>query len=222
MSYSEFENDYKTNESLVQLTELFDLFIINPAIIYKVSPKLIPYLRNRNKSCGILPMAYNLLRINHDKYSLKLAKLIAKYRDSTYYINFNLKHKFIKIGESLMNKKDLKDNLINVLNYGLCILPNGGINNVLRLSLHINNTHIQLPFYVNLDPLSYHYNIISNNNNDKIKSLSNSVFVKKRKQKKLKDCMKKNCPKKLKIALIKTVPITNLSSLRFVKQCNEQ
>eukprot|EP01084_Bolivina_argentea_P069166 125904_1 len=179
MSVTEFETDYKTQEARVQLGQLFDLFIIHPSVIYRVASKIVPFLRNKNKSCGVLPMAYDLLQLGDtknplhvnrynklndkqmQKYSLKLAQMIAKYRDSTYYMNFNLNQKFIKIGESAMDKTQLKENLIHVLNYGLCIIPNGGLNNVMRLSLHINNTNIQLPFYVNLDDLSDYYDIVN-------------------------------------------------------------
>lgn len=224
MSYKEFEKDYKTQESRIQLSELYDLFIINPAIIYKVLSKLVPFLRNRNKSCAILPISYDLLQIKTTKYQLKLAKLIAKYRDSTYYMNFNLKHKFIKIGESKMDKDKLKENLINVLNYGLSILPNGGRKNVLRLSLHLNNTNIQLPFYVNIEPLDYNYDIIPSSITTKHSTHSNGIYLKKRKQIKLKAALKKNCNKKLKLALINNnnnnLSIANLTTLKYVKQCN--
>eukprot|EP01084_Bolivina_argentea_P147609 258231_1 len=129
MSVKEFMTDFKTEEARINLVNLFDLFIIHPSVIVKIASKLVGFVRDRNKSCGILPLAYNLLKLGdtknpltnkkyhmnvkkQQKYSLKLAKMISKYRDSTYYMNFNLKHKFIKIGESGMDKEKLTDNLL--------------------------------------------------------------------------------------------------------------
>ena len=49
MSLTEFEKNYKTQQSRIQLCELFDLFIIHPAIIHKVTSKISAFLRDRNK-----------------------------------------------------------------------------------------------------------------------------------------------------------------------------
>ena len=190
-----------------------------------------------SRSCGVLPMAFNLLHLGDSnnplhpnrfkktekdkaaKYALKLAKMVARYRDSTYLMNFNLKLKFVKIGESGMDREDLKENVLSVLSYGLSMIPNGGVDNVLRLSLHINHTDIQLTFYVNLDPWDGHFNIVNPTN---VHCAGQSVFARKRKQIKLKKAMKKNCNKTVKHALIHTIPIRNLTALKFVKQCNKQ
>ena len=238
MSVAEFESDFKTQDARHQLAQLFDLFIIHPSVIHRIASKIIPFLRNRNKSCGILPLSYNLLRLGDtnnplhqpkryqklkadqsEKFSLKLAKMVAKYRDSTYFMNFNLRQKFVKIGVSTMEKKKLEENVWSVLKYGLSIIPNGGINNVLRLSLHINNTQIQLPFYVNLDDLRDYFDIV--NPKQLEHGTEKSEFEKKRKQIKIKNAMKKNCNKMLKGKLIQTVPVERLTKLKYVTQCME-
>eukprot|EP00485_Elphidium_margaritaceum_P008446 CAMPEP_0202695884 /NCGR_PEP_ID=MMETSP1385-20130828/9337_1 /ASSEMBLY_ACC=CAM_ASM_000861 /TAXON_ID=933848 /ORGANISM="Elphidium margaritaceum" /LENGTH=341 /DNA_ID=CAMNT_0049351963 /DNA_START=32 /DNA_END=1057 /DNA_ORIENTATION=- len=230
MSYKEFESEYKTQTSRLQLCHLFDLFILHPAIVQKVTSKIVPFLQSQNKSCAVLPLSYKLLNLgvtdhplrakknseleSDENYADKLAKTIAKHRDSTFYHNYCLPQKFVKIGESGMSMQSLKENLYRVLQYGLCVIPNGGVSNVLRLSLHVNNTTVQLPFYVNLDAMDGHFEIAVPYSRPQT-----NPFLKKRKLNRLKQAMRKNCPNKVKAALVATKPMNNVTTLKFVKQC---
>jgi len=182
MSVKTFETTFREKEELTNLVEIFDLFILHPAVRYRVAPRLLAMLRGRNKSCGILPDDPKLLRLgpavnplNKNKYSpsynlkplraktrrfraLQMAKMIAKYRDSTFTNNDFVKQKFIKIGESGMLPVELRQNVMRVWS-GICMLAHGGQENVMRASLHIEHTQIQLPFYANLEPLSSSYEV---------------------------------------------------------------
>ena len=46
MSVGEFERTYTTQGSRIALAELLDLFILHPAVVFKVASKLVPFLRN--------------------------------------------------------------------------------------------------------------------------------------------------------------------------------
>jgi len=90
----------------------------------------------------------------------RLAHKIANYRDSTYYSNYHFSHKFIKVAEwgnvtpleATSQQKLVEENIFQVLKYLCVLLPLGGLDNVMRISLHIGNTTIQLPFYHNALP----------------------------------------------------------------------
>merc|ERR1712013_801996 len=114
-------------------------------------------------------------------------------------------------------------NVQSALDYGLCLLPNGGLSNVLRLSLHLNHSTIRLPFYVDVTPLSELFDIVAPNNYKKgEKRMDNMSIARRRKALKIKAAMKKNCPKRLRLELTRNVPVTNLTTLRCVRQCRPQ
>ncbi|ETO22550.1 hypothetical protein RFI_14653 [Reticulomyxa filosa] len=90
-----------------------------------------------------------------------LAKKIAMYRDSTFLSNYHHTHKFVKIAEwgggddtqsTNQQIKEVIENIECVLKYLPMLIPNGGLDNILRISLHIGNTTLQLPFYHNIMP----------------------------------------------------------------------
>jgi len=184
MSLKTFERTFREDEDLKNLVEVFDLFILHPDVRYKVMPRMAVLLRDQNKSCGILPNDWRLLQLGgavnpldssksempgngralspqKKKFAAaNLARLVASYRDSTFTNNIYTKQRFIKIAESGMSPKKIRENALSVWDYGLCLLPNGGRENVVRASLHIENTTIQLPFYANLDPLDSWYSVV--------------------------------------------------------------
>ena len=49
LSLRRFETDFKEEEARKSLVDLFDLFIVHPAIRYKVTPKLVALVRDQNK-----------------------------------------------------------------------------------------------------------------------------------------------------------------------------
>ena len=107
--------------------------------------------------------------------------------------------------------------------YGLCLLPNGGRDNVLRASLHLNNTDIQLPFYVSLDPLDALYSVV-NPDAARVGTAKRSAVYKKRKADKLKEAMKGGEHKEMKAVLTRKCPrlIQNLTKSGYLKYARER
>ena len=152
-----------------------------------------------------------------------MAKLVAKYRDSTFMSNHFLKQKFIKIGESGMSRDEIEQNVWTVWNYGLCLLPNGGKENVMRASLHIQNTDVQIPFYADLDPLDSLFSLI-NPSAVRMGTATKSVLERKRKEMKLKERLKSGENKQIKTVLTRHCPrfIQNLTQSGYLKHTKER
>lgn len=164
----DFLKEYQTQESRLHLVNFYDLFIIHPAIVSKVSKKLVCFLKMQNKACAILPSAHPLLynlgpvenhlkpkklsrnesAIHYQMNCRKFAEMISDFRDSTFFMNFYLPQKFVKIGQTSMNATMIKENISSVLKYLPPMLNTGGFLNIMRVSLNLNQTAIQLPFYV--------------------------------------------------------------------------
>ena len=162
----------------------------------------------------------NEMRISRSE---AMAKLVAKYRDSTFMSNHFMKQKFIKIGESGMNQERVEQNVWSVWNYGLCLLPNGGKDNVMRASLHVQNTDIQIPFYANLDPLDSLYSVV-NPATARLGTATRSVLDKKRKEMKLKERLKSGDNKHMKTVLTRQCPrlIENLTKSGYLRHTRER
>ena len=232
MGLKQFVDEYGYNrEALNELCSLFDLFIIHPDIEYKVSKMLMGNLRDNNKAMSILPLSYKLLLSpkkdkigknfddnpltkwgNNDfkmDYPSELAKLIAKHRDSTYLMNFNGPKRFIKIGECNMDMNKIKENAIHVFRY-LCLLYDCGLDNIFRISIHLNKTQIQLPIYVNLNEIEK-YTVISPQKLPK----NADILTKKRKELKLKQKIKDNISIHVKNKLIISRLSQNISKVKY-------
>lgn len=157
-----------------------------------------------------------------------IAKLVAKYRDSTFMSNHFMKQKFIKIGESGMSLDEMEQNVWSVWNYGLCMLPNGGKENVMRASLHIQNTDIQIPFYANLDPLDSLYSVVNpatvRLGTARGLTATKSMLERKRKEMKLKERLKSGDNKQMKTVLTRHCPrlIQNLTKSGYLKHTVER
>jgi len=65
MGQSEFQNHYGVDEQLEKLCDIFDLFILHPAIASAIAPTLVTFLRKRNKSVAILPNSLSFLYIRN-------------------------------------------------------------------------------------------------------------------------------------------------------------
>merc|ERR1712228_1132773 len=158
-----------------------------------------------------------------ERRALGMAKLIAKYRDSTFINNHFTKQKFVKIGESGMPAQKLEENVWSVWKYGLCLLPNGGRDNVMRVSLHINYTDIQLPFYVDLEPLDAQYCVV-NPNYVQSGTAGRSALYKKMKAQKLKEMMKNGQDQQIKKLLTEKCPqlLQNLTRCSYLKHARER
>ena len=141
----------------------------------------------------------------------RLARLIAKYRDSSYYSNYANNYRFIKIGETSQSKREIYENLIHVLNFAPTIVANGGLDNVMRMSLHLNNSTIQLPFYHN-SKSNPCFTIIdmSQNSNERKSKLLEMVAIKR---------LRNELNMKTKIAMQHAMPIANLSNVKHLEQC---
>ncbi len=200
-----------------------------------------------NRSCVVLPNDSRMLQLGGTANPLKrnkrdqlqhqvalspktrhsrgaaMAKLVAKYRDSTFMTNHFMKQKFVKIGESGMAPHCLEENVRSVWRYGLCLLPNGGRDNVLRVSLHLNNTDIQLPFYADLRPLDALYCVV-NPAAARLGTAKRGALYKERKGRQLKEALKSGQRKEMKVVLTRKCPrlIQNLTKSGYLQYARER
>jgi len=146
---------------------------------------------------------------------LQFAQLIAKYRDSTYYMNFGTNMRFLKVGEINMTPTQIKENIIQALNYVSCVVPYGGLNNIMRISLHLNKTIIQLPFYHNVDAHnSYQLDVCHRKKLPKSKRKMDEL--------QLKQYVAKQLDKQVIDEMVKTNGIDNLSHFKSMAQCTNK
>ena len=158
----------------------------------------------------------------------RLARLVSKCRDSTYTANYCNIHRFIKIGETSQTEKEIIENIKYVLNIGPQMFPNGGLDNIMRISLHLNNSMIQLPFYHNTQANPCYTLVTDENLHVWLKTKWNGKYARKKEILKRRKERENQIVKRLgqhlkmktKILMQGTVPIENLTKSPQLSQCH--